>query len=106
MTLVVKEIPVVCEFPNVFSKEISGLPPVREIDFTIELVPKIAPISRAPYRMASAELRELKEQLQDLLDKGFIQPSVSPWGAPVICEEERQFTENMHRLPTVEPGDN
>ena len=55
----------------------------REIEFTIEVLPGIQPISKAPYRMALAEMRELKIQLQDLLDKGVIRPSVSPWGAPV-----------------------
>ena len=61
-----------------FPDEVSGLPPAREIDFIIELVPGTAPISKAPYRMAPSELFELKKQIQDLLDKGFIQPSVSP----------------------------
>jgi len=60
------------------------LPPDREIEFTIELLPGTAPISKAPYSMALAELVELKKQLQELLDKGLIQPSVSPWGAPVL----------------------
>ena len=77
-------IPVVREFPDVFPEEIPGLPPIREIDFKIELVPGTAPISIAPYRMAPAELGELKIQLQDLLEKGFIRPSISPWGAPVL----------------------
>jgi len=60
------------------------LPPDREIQFAIELVPGTAPISKAPYPMAPAELAELKKQLQELLDKGLIQPSVSVWGAPVL----------------------
>ena len=75
----VEEIPVVCEFPDVFPEEIPGLPPIREVEFTIELLPGTAPISIAPYRMASAELGELKLQLQELLSKGFIRPSFSPW---------------------------
>ncbi|KAL0546397.1 hypothetical protein IC582_016305 [Cucumis melo] len=70
--------PVVREYPDVFLDEIPGLLPPREIDFTIELESDTAPISRAPYRMAPAELKELKVQLQELLDKGFIRPSVSP----------------------------
>ncbi|KAA0051054.1 pol protein [Cucumis melo var. makuwa] len=73
--------PVVREYPDVFPDELLGLPPPREVDFAIELEPGTAPISRAPYRMAPAELKELKVQLQELLDKGFIRPSVSPWGA-------------------------
>ena len=59
------------------------------MEFTIELVPGTAPISKAPYRMAPVELKELKEQLQDLLDKGFIKPSVSPWGAPVLFVKKK-----------------
>jgi len=76
-------IPVAREFPQVF-QEVPGLPPDREIEFTIELVPRTTPISKAPYRTAPAKLMELKTQLQELLDKGLIQPSVSPWGAPVL----------------------
>lgn len=84
-----EEIDVVSEFPDVFPEELPGLAPKREIDFTIELVPGTAPISKAPYRMAPAELKELKEQLQELLDKGFIRPSVSPWGAPVLFVKKK-----------------
>ena len=91
----VEDIPVVCEFPDVFPDEIPGLPPVREIDFSIELVPGTAAISKAPYRMAPAELRELKTQLQDLLDKGFVRPSVSPWGAPVLFVKKKDGSMRM-----------
>ncbi|KAL0539981.1 hypothetical protein IC582_024203 [Cucumis melo] len=70
--------PVVREYSDVFPDELPGLPPPREVDFAIELKPGTTPISRAPYRMAPAELKELKVQLQELLDKGFIRPSVSP----------------------------
>ncbi|XP_073046096.1 uncharacterized protein [Primulina eburnea] len=79
----VSDIPVVKEFLDVFFDEIPGFPPQREIDFSIELVSGTNPISRAPYRLAPAELKELKEQLQDLLEKGYIRPSMSPWGAPL-----------------------
>lgn len=75
---------VVKEFPDVFSEELLGLPPQREIEFVIELIPDSGPISKAPYRMAQLELQELKEQLQELLKCGVIRPSVSPWGAPVL----------------------
>ena len=68
----------VCEFPDVFPKDLSGLPPDRELEFGIEVLPGSAPISIPPYRMASTELKELKTQLQDLADKGFNLPSVSP----------------------------
>ncbi|KAL4032586.1 hypothetical protein IC575_005665 [Cucumis melo] len=76
--------PVVSDYPDVFPEELLGLPPHREIEFAIELEPGTVPISRAPYRMAPAQLKELKVQLQELLDKGFIRPSVLPWGAPVF----------------------
>src|SRR6516165_5176268 len=79
-----EDISVVHEFPDVFPEELPGLPPEREIDFEIVLEPGTAPISKAPYRMAPAELKELKEQLQELLIKQFIRPSVSPGGAPVL----------------------
>ncbi|RVW14225.1 Retrovirus-related Pol polyprotein from transposon 412 [Vitis vinifera] len=65
-------------------EDLPGLPPEREVEFTIDLAPGIAPISKAPYKMAPMELKELKIQLQELLDKGFIWPSVSPWGAPIL----------------------
>ncbi|TYJ97514.1 ty3-gypsy retrotransposon protein [Cucumis melo var. makuwa] len=81
--------PVVREYPDVFPDELPGLPPPREIDFTIELEPGTAPISRVSYRMAPAELKELKVQLEKLLDKGFIRPSVSPWGAPVLFVKKK-----------------
>ncbi|TYK28169.1 gag protease polyprotein [Cucumis melo var. makuwa] len=81
--------PVVWEYPDVFPDELPGLPPPREVDFAIELEPGTAPISRALYRMAPAELKELKVQLQELLDKGFIRPSVSPRGAPVLFVKKK-----------------
>ena len=72
------DIPAVSEFPDVFPEELSGFPPDREIEFTIEVAPGVAPVSIPPYRMAPLELQELKKQLQELLDKGLIRPSVSP----------------------------
>nr|XP_016477319.1 PREDICTED: uncharacterized protein LOC107798794 [Nicotiana tabacum] len=77
-------VPVVREFPDVFPDDLSELPPERIIDFGIDLMPSTQPISISPYMMAPTELNELREQLKDLLDKGFIRPSVSPWGAPVL----------------------
>nr|XP_009599307.1 uncharacterized protein LOC104094989 [Nicotiana tomentosiformis] len=73
-----KDIPTMCDFPIVFPDDLPGLPPEREIEFPIELVPGTIPISIALYRMAPAELKELKDQLQELLEKGFIRPSISP----------------------------
>src|SRR5256714_6433584 len=85
----VEDIPVVREFQDIFPEELSGLPPDREVDMSIEVVPGTAPISVTPYRMAPLELQELKKQLQELLDRGFIRPSVSPWGAPVLFVKKK-----------------
>nr|GFD19300.1 putative reverse transcriptase domain, aspartic peptidase domain protein [Tanacetum cinerariifolium] len=81
--------PIVSEFPNVFPDELPGIPPAREVEFNIELIPGAEPISKAPYRMAPVELKELKDQLQELLKRGFILPSVSPWGAPVLFVKKK-----------------
>eukprot|EP00253_Pinus_taeda_P017239 PITA_17239 len=91
----VKDIPVVQEFADVFPEEIPGLPPRRDLDFTIELIPGAAPVSRAPYRMSVPELTELKMQLQELLEKKYIRPSVSPWGAPVLFVRKKDGTLRM-----------
>ena len=85
----IEDIRAVREFLDVFPEDLPGLPPEREVDFAIDLAPGTEPISRAPYRMAPAELKELKDQLQDLLAKGFIRPSVSPWGAPVLFVKKK-----------------
>ena len=82
--LEIGDIPIAREFSNVFPDDLLGLPPDREIEFSIDLLLGTAPISKAPYRMAPTKLKELKEQLVELLDKGFIRPSASPWGAPVL----------------------
>ena len=87
-----ENIPVVCDFLDVFPEDLPGLPPDREIEFVIDLIPGTAPISKSPYRMAPTELKELKVQLQELLDKGFIRPSFSPWGAPVLFVEKKDGT--------------
>jgi hypothetical protein len=76
--LEIQDIPVVCEFPDVFPEDLPGLPPERDVEFVIELKPGTAPVSRRSYRMPPNELAELKTQLQDLLEKGFIWPSSSP----------------------------
>nr|GEU66985.1 putative reverse transcriptase domain-containing protein [Tanacetum cinerariifolium] len=81
--------PVVQNFPDVFPDELPGLPPECEVEFTIELTPGAQPISKAPYRMAPVELKELKDQLQELLERGFIRPSVSSWGAPVLFVKKK-----------------
>ncbi|KAA3470465.1 Retrotransposon protein [Gossypium australe] len=84
LELKIESVSVVCEYPDVFPEEISGLPPVREVELAIDLVLGTGPISIAPYRMAPTELKELKSQLQELIDKCFERPSFSPWGAPVL----------------------
>ena len=76
------DIPVVSEYADVFLDDLPGLPPDRDIEFVIELQLGTAPISKRTYRMPPKELAELKIQLQDLLDKGYIRPSASPWGCP------------------------
>src|SRR5262249_9047371 len=91
----VSDIEVVRDFPDVFSDDLPGLPPSREIDFCIELIPETSPISITPYRMAPAELAELKKQLQELLDKGLIRPSISPWGAPVLFVKKKDGSFRM-----------
>ncbi|WVZ85122.1 hypothetical protein U9M48_032075, partial [Paspalum notatum var. saurae] len=85
----IKKILVVCEFPDVFSEELPGLPPDRNVEFSIELVLGTAPVSKRPYRMTPDELKELKTQLQEQLDKGFICPSSSPWGYPALFVEKK-----------------
>ena len=89
------DIPVVCKFPDVFLDELPGLPPNREVEFKIELVPGTAPISRRPYRMPPNELAKLKIQLQELLDKGLIQPSSSPWGCPTLFVKKKDKSLRM-----------
>ena len=79
-----QDVPVVRDFLDVFPDDLSGLPPEREIDFPIDLVPSTAPIYLPPYRMAPAELKELKTQLQELVNRGFIRPSISPRGVSVL----------------------
>nr|KYP49089.1 Transposon Ty3-I Gag-Pol polyprotein [Cajanus cajan] len=111
------EIPLVKEFPEVFPKDVSSLPPKREIEFSIDLIPGTSPISIAPYRMSPTELVELKKQIEELQEKQFIRPSVSPWGAPVLlvkkkdgsmrlCVDYRQLNKvtikNKYPLPRID----
>ena len=87
---------VVCEYEDVFPDELPGLPPPRDVDFFIELHPGMLPISMTPHRMALVELQELKVQLQELLDRGFIRPSTSPWGAPVLFAKKKDKTLRLY----------
>ena len=81
--------PIVCEYADVFPEDLPGLPPIRDIEFRIDLAPGTMPISVPAYRMAPTELKELKTQIEDLLNKGFIRPSASPWGAPVLFARKK-----------------
>ena len=113
----VDEIPVVREFLDVFPDDIASLPPDIEVEFTIDLISGTEPVSIPLYRMAPVELRELKAQLEELLSKGFIRPSISPWGAPVLfvknkdgslrlCIDYRQLNRvtirNQYPLPRID----
>jgi hypothetical protein len=84
-----EDIHVVREFPDVFPDDLPGMPPERVIEFKIELQPDTAPISKAPYKMSPVEMKELKIQLQGLLDKGYIHPSTSPWGCSALFVEKK-----------------
>ena len=98
-TTSVEDVGVVSHFPDVFPDDLPCLPPDRELEFTIDLLPGTNPISLTPYRMAHAELRELKAQLQELVDKRFIQPSISPWGAPVLFVKKKDGTLMFVKVP-------
>nr|GEY66129.1 putative reverse transcriptase domain-containing protein [Tanacetum cinerariifolium] len=88
-----KDVPIIRYFPEVFPEDLPGLPPVRPVEFHIDLIPGATPVARAPYQLAPSEIKELSEQLQELSDKGFIIPSSSPWGAPVLFvkKKDRSF---------------
>ncbi|XP_070022121.1 uncharacterized protein [Nicotiana sylvestris] len=88
-------VPVVRDFPDVFPTDLSGMPLDRDVDFGNDLVPGTQPISIPPYHMAPAELKELKEKLQELLDKGFIRPIIFPWGAPILFVKKKDGTMRM-----------
>ncbi|GJX20094.1 putative reverse transcriptase domain-containing protein [Tanacetum coccineum] len=86
---------IVQDFPEVFPEDLPGLPPTRQVEFQIDLVPGAAPVARAPYRLAPSEMKELSEQLKELSDKGFIRPSSSPWGAPVLFVKKKDGSFRM-----------
>ncbi|GJR67135.1 putative reverse transcriptase domain-containing protein [Tanacetum coccineum] len=82
-----EDIPIVRDFSEVFPKDLPGIPPTQQVEFQIDLISGVAPVARAPYRLALSEMKELSYQLQELSDKGFIRPSSSPWGAPVLIDD-------------------
>ncbi|GJZ08881.1 putative reverse transcriptase domain-containing protein [Tanacetum coccineum] len=90
-----EDVPIVRDFPDVFPEDLPGLPPARQVEFQIDLVPGAAPVARAPYQLAPSEMKELSEQLQELSDKGFIRPSSSPWGAPVLFVKKKDGSFHM-----------
>jgi hypothetical protein len=85
----------VFEFPDVFPEELPGMPPERKVEFAIELILGTAPISKRAYRVSGPELVELKKQIDELLEKGYIRPSTSPWAAPVLFVEKKVGTKRM-----------
>ncbi|GJW79736.1 putative reverse transcriptase domain-containing protein [Tanacetum coccineum] len=90
-----EDVPIVRDFPDVSPEDLPGLPPTRQVEFQIDLVPGAAPVARAPYRLAPSEMKELSEQLKELSDKGFIRPSSLPWGAPVLFVKKKDGSFRM-----------
>ncbi|GJZ85633.1 putative reverse transcriptase domain-containing protein [Tanacetum coccineum] len=90
-----EEVPIVQDFPEVFPEDLPGIPPTRQVEFQIDLIPGAAPVARAPYRLAPSEMKELSDQLKELSDKGFIRPSSSPWGAPVLFVKKKDGSFRM-----------
>ncbi|GKF47272.1 hypothetical protein Tco_0137074 [Tanacetum coccineum] len=90
-----EEVLIVRDFPDVFPEDFSGLPPTRQVEFQIDLIPGAAHVARAPYRLAPSEMKELSEQLKELSDKGFIRPSSSSWGAPVLFVKKKDGSFRM-----------
>jgi hypothetical protein len=85
----------VSEFSDVFLEDLPGMPPERKVEFAIELLPSTAPISKRAYRVSGPELVELKKQIDELSEKGYIRPSTSPWAAPVLFVEKKDGTRRM-----------
>ncbi|GKD58315.1 putative reverse transcriptase domain-containing protein [Tanacetum coccineum] len=90
-----EDVPIVRDFPEVFTEDLPGLPPNRQVELQIDLMLGAAPVARAPYRLAPSKMKELSKQLQELSDKGFIRPSSSPWGAPVLFVKKKDGSFRM-----------
>ncbi|GJS37436.1 putative reverse transcriptase domain-containing protein [Tanacetum coccineum] len=91
----IKDVPIIRDFLEIFPEDLPGLPPARPVEFQIDLIPGAAPLARAPYRLAPSEMKELSEQLQELSDKGFIRPSSSHWGAPILFVKKKDGSFRM-----------
>ncbi|GKE36398.1 hypothetical protein Tco_1459803 [Tanacetum coccineum] len=91
-----EDVPIVRNFPEVFPKDLPGRPPTRQVEFQIDLIPGVAPVARATYLLALSKMKELSDQLQELSDKGFIRPSSSPWGAPVLFVKKKDGSIRMY----------
>nr|GFC46815.1 putative reverse transcriptase domain-containing protein [Tanacetum cinerariifolium] len=89
------DVPIVQDFPEVFLEDLPGVPPTRQVEFQIDLIPGATHVTRAPYRLASSEMKELSDQLEKLSDKGFIRPSSSPWGALVLFVKKKDGSFRM-----------
>ena len=113
----IDQVRIVCEYPDVFPDVLPGMPPDRDIEFIIELIPRTGPIAQRPYSMNPSELEELKKQLDSMLEIGLIQPSASPWRSPVLfvdkkdggnrlCTDYRKLNDvtikNKYPLPKIE----
>nr|GEW89971.1 putative reverse transcriptase domain-containing protein [Tanacetum cinerariifolium] len=91
----IEDVPVIRDFPEAFPDDLSGFPPPRQVEFRIDLVPGVAPVERAPYRLEPSKMKELAKKLQELFEKGFIRPSSSPWGAPVLFVKKKDGSFRM-----------
>ncbi|GKC87697.1 putative reverse transcriptase domain-containing protein [Tanacetum coccineum] len=97
-----EDVPIVRDFPEVFPEDLPSLPPTRQVKFQINLIPSVAPVARAPYRLAPSEMKELLDQLKELSDKGFIRPSSLPWGSPNKKEHEEHLKAILELLKKEE----
>jgi hypothetical protein len=98
------EVPVVKDYPHVFLEDLPGMPPDRDVEFIIDLLPGTGPIAKRPYKMDIEELKELKKQLKEQLDKGFIQQSSSSWGAPILFVEKKNFEKTTRTYLLANPN--
>ncbi|GKF24140.1 hypothetical protein Tco_0076462, partial [Tanacetum coccineum] len=94
-----EDVPIIQNFPEVFPEDLSGLPPTRQVEFQIDLIPGVALVARAPYRLAQSKMKESSNQLKELSNKGFIRPSSSPWGASVLFVKKKDNGEESLSTP-------